>query len=253
MKRIIATLLVVFSMTSSVLADEIILTPEQVDIINKSVETGEKVDIIIESQTKQPDFMKLKVGTYEYIKAVKKFQAMNNLPVTGKYDDLTKRNVEENIVAYDKIDPTKVPYKLIVVINKETNIMTIYEGRLPIDKFPVSTGTSNQTPTMKTTIKNKAVNPAWGGLRGKYKPTKGGASNNPLGKRWMALDNKGLIGIHGTLEENWIGRHRTQGCIRMFNSDIEQVVFPKLPIGTEVWVGNTKDLETWGIQQLNNM
>jgi lipoprotein-anchoring transpeptidase ErfK/SrfK len=42
-------------------------------------------------------------------------------------------------------------------------------------------------------------------------------------------------GIHGTTEPETIGKQATQGCIRMVNSDVEEL-YAIVPEGTEVTI-----------------
>jgi len=44
-------------------------------------------------------------------------------------------------------------------------------------------------------------------------------SRNPMGVMWIALNTKG-IGIHGTNEQDSIGRAASHGCIRLTNWDV---------------------------------
>ena len=90
-------------------------------------------------------------------------------------------------------------------------------------------------------------NPAWGGA-GRHRPVRGGAPNNPLGKRWMGLNIKGgsMYGIHGNSDKNSIGRYISLGCIRMFNEDVENL-YELIEIGIPVWVGSEEKLKDFGI------
>jgi lipoprotein-anchoring transpeptidase ErfK/SrfK len=55
---------------------------------------------------------------------------------------------------------------------------------------------------------------------------------NILGSRWLGLSEKSY-GIHGTTEPQSIGRQVTSGCVRMRNSDVEEL-YQIVPEGTEV-------------------
>jgi lipoprotein-anchoring transpeptidase ErfK/SrfK len=44
-------------------------------------------------------------------------------------------------------------------------------------------------------------------------------------------------GIHGSKDENAIGKQVTQGCIRMRNAEVEQL-YDLVPVGTEVVIVN---------------
>ena len=88
-------------------------------------------------------------------------------------------------------------------------------------------------------------------MGGKYTPRAANDPLNPLGERWMGLiiPGKNGYGIHGTIKPNEIGRYVSNGCIRMFNYDIENFVFPKMKSGTPVWIGTDAELNKWGVYQ----
>jgi lipoprotein-anchoring transpeptidase ErfK/SrfK len=87
-------------------------------------------------------------------------------------------------------------------------------------------------------------------MGGKFKPVKGGAPNNPLGKRWLGLSTEKYrgYGIHGNSAPFSIGNYISAGCIRMINEDVEEL-FEYIPINTNVWIGTEELLEEWGIKQ----
>lgn len=134
-----------------------------------------------------------------------------------------------------------------IIINKSLLTITLYEDGKVIKKYPISIGTKrNPTPNGVRTVQDRVVNPYWGGMFGKYRPVRGGAPNNPLGKRWMGL--KDGYGIHGTLEEWSIGTLRTHGCIRLFNKDVAEL-FELVKVGTPVYIGDNEYLKTLNIEQ----
>lgn len=184
---------------------------------------------------------------------IKKFQALNNIPVTGSINDLTNDVLyKEDIVVRDVINHMPTTGKWIV-INKSKKTLTMYNGKLPMYKFPVALGTSaTPTPSAKSKIQNKHVNPAWGGMGGKYTPIAADDPNNPLGERWMGISIPGMsgYGIHGTIKPHQIGQYVSNGCIRMFNYDIETFIFPNAYVGMPVWIGTDAELKTWGVEQV---
>lgn len=188
----------------------------------------------------------------ERINQIKKFQAMNNIVVTGTLDQRTKDILyDEDFQRYDLVkEPPSTG--LWIVVNKTKRILTVYNGDHVDVKFPVALGTSSTpTPSAKATISNLAKNPAWGGMGGKYKPRAADDLLNPLGERWMGLTIPGFYGygIHGTIKPREIGRYVSNGCIRMFNYDIENYVFPKMQTGMPVWIGTDEELNSWGVFQ----
>ncbi len=186
---------------------------------------------------------------WERIHEIKKFQALHNLTVTGKLDENTKKMLRnDKMFVKDTITspPSTGPW---IAVNKTQKILTFYSGTSPKYKFPVALGTSETpTPSAKTKIVNKAKNPAWGGMGGKYTPTQADDPKNPLGERWMGLGLTGY-GIHGTIYPKQIGGYVSNGCIRMFNYDIETFIFPNSKVGMPVWLGTDEELRAWGVSQ----
>jgi lipoprotein-anchoring transpeptidase ErfK/SrfK len=127
-----------------------------------------------------------------------------------------------------------------VVIDKESNELSLYEGFQLDRTYPVATAMAPYvTPSGTWTIINKAENPTWtnpapdtwgAGLPATIPPGPG----NPLGTRALYLDAPG-IRIHGTYDTASIGTHASHGCIRMLISDVEEL-YPLVPIGTKVLI-----------------
>jgi len=92
------------------------------------------------------------------------------------------------------------------------------KGQREAKVYPIAVGKpATPTPAGTYHIINKVVNP--GGI---------------LGTRWMGLDiPNGPYGIHGTFHPNSIGKAVSNGCIRMYNRDIENI-FSQVFIGTTV-------------------
>ncbi len=118
-----------------------------------------------------------------------------------------------------------------VLVKKGQNILILKTGDEVVKIFHVSTGANNITPVGTFKIATKLANPVW------FKP--GGAPvppespENVLGTRWMGFDTDPHYGIHGTTEPDKIGQQVTAGCVRMRNSEVEQL-FDLLPVGTQV-------------------
>ena len=91
-------------------------------------------------------------------------------------------------------------------------------GHLPAKIYPVAVGKpETPTPTGSYHIISKIINP--GGM---------------LGTRWMGLDiPNGPYGIHGTFRPDSIGKFISNGCIRMFNHDVEEL-FNQVHVGITV-------------------
>ena len=181
-----------------------------------------------------------------------RFQAENNLVVDGIIGQNTKKALGNiNRKAIDIIPKEIAETEWFITVNKSNKILTVYRKGIVYKKYPVALGKEGtSTPDYKFTIINKLKDPAWGGMGGKYKPVKGGAPDNPLGKRWLGLSTnkyKGY-GIHGNASPFSIGRNVSAGCIRMINEDVAEL-FEYIPIKTKVWVGTESVLEKWGVKQ----
>lgn len=118
-------------------------------------------------------------------------------------------------------------------INLATNTLEVYLNNNIMYSFKVASGKVNKhTPLGTFKIITKVVNP-W------YLPKKiaGGDSKNPLGTRWIGINvpntNGYKYGIHGTNNPSSIGRYVSQGCIRMYNQDVEWL-YQHIPKGTIV-------------------
>ncbi|CAK7047127.1 L,D-transpeptidase family protein [Tissierella sp.] len=160
-------------------------------------------------------------------------------------------DIELNKISVPEIElefTTEIPGGNFIIINKSNNTLYHLSGKEIIKRYPVATGKAPEyTPEGKFTIVTKFVNPYWGGA-GKYKPVKGGAPNNPLGKRWMGLSIKGggSYGIHGNSDKESIGKYVSLGCVRMYNQDVE-ILYQLIDKGTPVWIGNEIKLKEYGI------
>lgn len=175
---------------------------------------------------------------------VMEYQRKNSLNPDGIIGPNTfsviNEDMKTNSISIPDIDlnlPENVPDKIWILINKESNTLYHYNSRNLINKYPIASGkTPSHTPEGKFSIIVKFVNPYWGGA-GRYTPIKGGAPNNPLGKRWLGLNIKGggTYGIHGNADVYSIGKHVSLGCIRMFNEDVE-FLFDIIDYNTPVWI-----------------
>jgi lipoprotein-anchoring transpeptidase ErfK/SrfK len=125
----------------------------------------------------------------------------------------------------------------VIVVNRETNRLSLYDGMKLVRVFPVATGQAiYPTPKGIFQIVVKWKNPWW------YPPTQDAwakglqpvppGPNNPLGTRWMGLSAPG-VGIHGTDEPASIGYSASHGCIRMQVPDAEWL-FDRVQVGTVV-------------------
>ncbi len=118
-----------------------------------------------------------------------------------------------------------------VLVNKSQNILMLKSDEEIFKTYIVSTGKNNCTPVGTFKIVNKLTNPTWF-KAGAIVPAQ--SSQNVLGTRWMGFDLAGY-GIHGTTEPKELGKQVTQGCVRLNNSDVEEL-YNIIPVGTEVTI-----------------
>ncbi|ERJ12141.1 L,D-transpeptidase family protein [Haloplasma contractile] len=109
---------------------------------------------------------------------------------------------------------TRTPY-IIVIDLDERKINLYYLGRFS-KSYPIAIGKpTTPTPVGGFRIFNKQVQPG-----------------GPFGTRWMGLSAPSY-GIHGTNTPESIGTASSNGCIRMYNRDVEEL-FSVITINTPV-------------------
>lgn len=117
-----------------------------------------------------------------------------------------------------------------IVINLPSRTLEFYSANNLIKVYPVAIGKpATPTPLGSFSVIEKEVNPRW------FPPRTGEAvasgPQNPLGYRWMGF--AALYGIHGTNAPWAIGGAVSNGCVRMNESDVEEL-FEVVPYGTPV-------------------
>jgi len=154
--------------------------------------------------------------------------------IAAEFNTTVELLMKSNQFSSDLIRPgmkMKIPaveYSLLV--DKSQNIITLKSGEEIVQTYLISTGTPiHATPVGKFKITTKLVNPSWRGI-----PPED--PKNILGTRWIGFEPPySEYGIHGTTDPKSIGKNITQGCIRMRNSDIEEL-YAIVPIGSEVTI-----------------
>lgn len=209
--------------------------------LNKKNYTGINEDYYFDNKTREAviDYQKNKGLSPDGVVGRATYQVINR--------DMEENNI--NIPRRNLNFTNEIPNNYWILINKSSNTMYYLNGSDIIYRYPVATGrTPGDTPEGKFTIVTKVVNPAWGGA-GRYTPVKGGALNNPLGKRWMGLSvgGGGWYGIHGNADSSSIGKYISLGCIRMVNEDVE-FLYDKVELRTPVWIGNELKLNQFGVE-----
>ncbi len=130
--------------------------------------------------------------------------------------------------------------KYEIRVSKTKNDLVLLVNDRFFKRYAVGTGQYGKTPVGSFLIKDKIPNPPWWRSDGKQIPF--GDTNNVLGTRWMGLkyaDDTPLAGygIHGTWEPDTIGKQASAGCIRLLNSDVEEL-FALVPEGTPVTISD---------------
>ena len=146
--------------------------------------------------------------------------------------DLIKKSnnlTDDKILPGRKIKVWTAPFSIIV--DKSQNTLILKTDEEIMKTYIVSTGKNNSTPTGNFKITNKLINPTWF-KAGAVVPA--GSPENILGTRWLGLNLPGY-GLHGTSEPQSLGKQVTQGCVRLSNSDIEEL-YILIPEGTEVTI-----------------
>jgi lipoprotein-anchoring transpeptidase ErfK/SrfK len=133
---------------------------------------------------------------------------------------------------------TSSDFKSVIVIQRSSNRLVVWDGKRRWGTFGVATGQAiYPTPLGHFSIVTKQMNPWW------YPPDSPWAAGltpvppgpgNPLGTRWMGLSAPG-VGIHGTPDAASIGYSASHGCIRMRIPDAE-TVFAHVSVGTPVFI-----------------
>lgn len=113
-----------------------------------------------------------------------------------------------------------MPEKMSIVIDMDRLTLTLFENGEPLKQYPVAMGKyETPTPMGNWEIRSKDTNPP-----------------DVMGTRWLGLNIPyGTYGIHGTYAYHSIGSFASHGCIRMFNSNVEEI-FPMVTVGTPVTI-----------------
>ena len=119
----------------------------------------------------------------------------------------------------------------LAVSKTRNDLVVTLDGQF-FKRYRVSTGENAKTPVGTYKIVDKIAQPAWHKPGGKAIPY--GDPENLLGTHWLALDLPGY-GLHGTWEPDSIGKQSSAGCVRLLNSDIEEL-YTILPKGTLVTI-----------------
>ncbi|MDX1917992.1 MAG: L,D-transpeptidase [Candidatus Caenarcaniphilales bacterium] len=134
---------------------------------------------------------------------------------------------------------TTLPYPEIQ-INVPSRTLQLFSNGHLIKEYPVGVGNNKNymTPPGDYKVDLKVLNPIWEHpYRAPGESRIKSGSKNPLGTRWIGFhsEGSGVYGIHGTNQPNSVGHFVSHGCVRMHNSDVEEL-FELVQIDTPVKV-----------------
>jgi len=109
--------------------------------------------------------------------------------------------------------------------------LTVHHNGLYVRKYKIGIGKQNSSPIGEFVVRDKLENPTYYGTDGNV--VDADDPLNPLGERWIDIGDG--FGIHGTMDPKSIGAMHSKGCIRMLNSDVEEV-YDLLTLGSSVKV-----------------
>ncbi len=127
-----------------------------------------------------------------------------------------------------KLKIMKTTFKIAIDISDHQ--LKLYANHELIKTYSVATGrVGKATPKGTFTIVNKLENPVWY-HEGTAIPS--GDPKNILGTRWLGFSLKSY-GIHGTTLPETVGTAASEGCIRILNSEVEEL-YSIVPQGATV-------------------
>lgn len=157
--------------------------------------------------------------TVDLAKAVAAFQADQQLPVNGEVGPLTWAALGAETIPAARDEKKKGPQgEITIEIDTYSRVLTLYADGKVFKRYPVAIGKpSTKSPVGEWAIISKSKD--WG---------------DGFGTRWLGLNVPwGIYGIHGTNKPWSIGRAESQGCIRMYNRDVEEL-YEWVPLKTRV-------------------
>jgi lipoprotein-anchoring transpeptidase ErfK/SrfK len=129
------------------------------------------------------------------------------------------------------------PGDLSIEVYRESRLVLVYCGKHLVRVHGCAIGRPEKpTPVGSFEIGEKIERPVWHGPSG---PVAYGQPENPLGEGWLGFvdrpDATGY-GIHGTNDEGSIGQQASEGCVRLYNAAIVELMTWVAPKGTQVTI-----------------
>lgn len=157
--------------------------------------------------------------------------AANTLPVSQSKENKPSALMMNEISVAASLLPDSQVQGMKVTLNLASRLLTVYEGNVKVHIYPVGVGKiSTPTPIGYYKVTDKEINPEWIDPDNTNFRIESG-EENPLGYRWIGLF--GNYGIHGTNKPESIGGYVSNGCIRMYEKDVENL-YNVIPLGTPV-------------------
>ncbi len=153
----------------------------------------------------------------------------------GNESDGLPQRLQRKIVSYTTHEAAGT-----IVIDTSNTVLYYVLGNGRAIRYGVGVGREGFTWSGTQTISRKAEWPDWHPpsdmiARQPYLPRfMAGGPGNPLGARAMYLGSS-VYRIHGTNDPSTIGKFVSSGCIRLTNSDVEDL-FSRASVGTRVVV-----------------
>ncbi|MBL8898366.1 MAG: L,D-transpeptidase [Planctomycetes bacterium] len=129
------------------------------------------------------------------------------------------------------------PGDLAIEVFRGSRLVLVYCGEYLVRVHGCAIGrTEKPTPVGSFEIGEKIERPVWHGPNGAVAYAK---PENPLGEGWLGFvdrpDATGY-GIHGTNDEGSIGEEASEGCVRLYNAAIVELMAWVAPKGTQVTI-----------------
>lgn len=151
--------------------------------------------------------------------------------ISGKFNTTVDLLMKMNNLSNDLIHPNQNLFvfdgNFTIRVSKTYNYLDLLSNGKLFKRYAVGTGKMGKTPAVQFTIYDKIKEPTWTRPSDRKK-IEFGDPENVLGTRWMALRSEEHpeltgFGIHGTWENDSIGKQSSLGCIRMLNEQVEEL------------------------------
>ncbi|NRA95970.1 MAG: L,D-transpeptidase family protein [Planctomycetes bacterium] len=179
---------------------------------------------LVWSATPGPGFTTVKVEPSDsYWEIARRMNAERGTHVTaGMLEAINKVRPNKLRLGQSLKVPTE---KVSLLVDKSSCEIYVLLGGVYVKRFPVGIGKDSSTPEGTFTVQGKTAKPVWTdpktGRRYAY-----GEKGHLIGSRWLGFYKDGGptgYGTHGTIDPETIGQAVSEGCIRLVNSDVEEL------------------------------